>query len=425
MIKYLFYIRKKLFLNLIKLGCHFNFPFLSALMIYLSLFKSKKIKFDKNPNKTAIVFYKTGGIDDLESSFIDSKSKNRILFLERELFRELNFFFIQDYNQSVQGYKNSKKNIKYTLFLESFVNWLNRFLNEIYFISFNFAYPEEFYLKDICYKKKIRYLIMYKECIRSEGNFEYLFGKFYKNTYSINKNIFKISVYNKMTYQHLIKNNIFKKKQIEITGMPRALYSLENNNYDTERIITFFLISKKAGFPLKKNLLPKNLQKFDWNKLNEEILSILAKLSLKYPNIRFIIKGKSGAIDEYSDLEKKFETSKLNFLFGGTGHNLIKSSLLIIAFNSTTIFETILSKKKIIIPFFKNYRNRKISKFVYNFPLSLCVKNSNQLISNIERVLNSNLKMKYSQKKDYNKLINQYLGDIKKARSNMKNFINI
>ncbi len=207
--------------------------------------------------------------------------------------------------------------------------------------------------------------------------------------------------------------------------MPRALYSLENNNYDTERIITFFLISKKAGFPLKKNLLPKNLQKFDWNKLNEEILSILAKLSLKYPNIRFIIKGKSGAIDEYSDLEKKFETSKLNFLFGGTGHNLIKSSLLIIAFNSTTIFETILSKKKIIIPFFKNYRNRKISKFVYNFPLSLCVKNSNQLISNIERVLNSNLKMKYSQKKDYNKLINQYLGDIKKARSNMKNFINI
>ena len=101
---------------------------------------------------------------------------------------------------------------------------MNKFLNRIYFISFNFAYPEEFYLKDVCFKK-IHYLIMYKECIRSEGNFKYLFGKFYKNTYSVNKNIHKISVYNEMTYKHLIKNNIFKKDQIKITGMPRATYS--------------------------------------------------------------------------------------------------------------------------------------------------------------------------------------------------------
>ena len=266
---------------------------------------------------------------------------------------------------------------------------------------------------------------MYKECIRSEGNFEYIFGKFYKNTYSINKNIYKISVYNKMTYQHLIKNNIFKKNQIEITGMPRAAYLINKNSYKTEKIVTFFLISKKAGFPLKKTLLPKNLQNFDWNKLNEEILSILAKLSLKYPNFKFIVKGKSGAKDEYRGLGKKFKTSKLNFLFGGSGHNLIKSSLIIIAFNSTAIFETILSKKKIIIPYFKNYRNRKISKFVYNFPLSLCIKNSNQLISGIEKALNSNLKIKNSQKKNYNKLINHYLGDVNKARSNMRNFINV
>ena len=117
--------------------------------------------------------------------------------------------------------------------------------------------------------------------------------------------------------------------------------------------------------------------------------------------------------------------SKLNFLFGGAGHNLIKSSLLVIAFNSTTIFETILNKKKIIIPYFKKYRIKKLNKFVYNYPMSICVNNSAQLISNIEKMLNSNFNEKYNKKKNYNKLVYNYLGDIKKSRANMKNFLDI
>ena len=89
------YIRKKIFLNLVKLGCYLNIPFLSAFGIYLSLYKSKKIQFEKNSKKTAIVFYKSGGIQDLESAFVNSKSKNRIFYLHRELFRELNFFLLE------------------------------------------------------------------------------------------------------------------------------------------------------------------------------------------------------------------------------------------------------------------------------------------------------------------------------------------
>ena len=148
-------------------------------------------------------------------------------------------------------------------------------------------------------------------------------------------------------------------------------------------------------------------------------------MSLKYPEIKFIVKGKSGALDEYSDLKNKFKNSKLNFLFGGTGHNLIESSLLVIAFNSTTVFETILNKKKIIIPYFKHYRIQKLRKFVYNFPLSLCANDSSQLHNYIEKTLNSNSNEKYFQNEDYSKLIYDYLGDIKKSRTNIKNFLDI
>ena len=82
------FIRKKIFLNLVKLGCYLNIPFLSAFGIYLSLYKSKKIQFEKNSKKTAIVFYKSGGIQDLESAFVNSKSKNRIFYFSTD---ECNF----------------------------------------------------------------------------------------------------------------------------------------------------------------------------------------------------------------------------------------------------------------------------------------------------------------------------------------------
>ena len=88
MIKYFLNIRKKILLSLVKLGCYFNVPLLSALGIYLSLFKPKKIQFEKNPKKTAIVFYKTGGIEYLESAFVNSKSKNKI------------FIYIENYSEN-------------------------------------------------------------------------------------------------------------------------------------------------------------------------------------------------------------------------------------------------------------------------------------------------------------------------------------
>jgi len=161
MIKSFFYIRKKIFLNLVKLGCYLNIPFLSALGIYLSLYKSKKIKFEKNSKKTAIVFYKSGGIQDLESAFVNSKSKNKIFYLHRELFRELNYFFIRNYSQSIVEYKNSKKNSQYQIFLENFINWLNKFLNEIYKLGplnedlLKFSSQEIFLLNQIQNKKNI------------------------------------------------------------------------------------------------------------------------------------------------------------------------------------------------------------------------------------------------------------------------------
>ena len=48
-----------------------------------------------------------------------------------------------------------------------------------------------------------------------------------------------------------------------------------------------------------------------------EILFALEKLSLKYPKIKFIVKGKSGAMDEYSGLKKNLKILKLIFYLVG------------------------------------------------------------------------------------------------------------
>jgi hypothetical protein len=434
MIKFIILLKQKICIFLIKLGCYFNFPIITAFILYFILFRSKKIKVNRTYKKTAIIFYKSNGISDIESSFNNNKSKNRILLLERMYLREINYFFLKKnnffnffnfYKSSIKQHIKSKKNQKYDIFLTKIISWLNFFLGNFYFVSFNFAYPEEFYLRDVCLKKKIPYLILYKESIRTKGNYNLTFGKTYKDTLDFNKNIFKIAVYNNDTCRELIKNNIFKKNQINITGMPRSLTSLKKKKNIKKENITFFLISKLAGIPQDKKLLPNTIKNFNWEDVNQKIISTFNKISRRFPHINFIIKSKAG-IDKkiVKKIKESLISPNIKFYIGGAGHLLIQSSFIVIAFNSTTVFEAILNKKKVIVPYFKKYRKKIYKDYIHDYPKNLYVKNERELVKEIEITINSkSINNKIG--KNHYKLINKYLGDIKNAPKNMRNFLNI
>jgi hypothetical protein len=419
-------IKQKIFIFLLNLGCIFNSPLTTAFVVYLSLFKSKKIRFNKNYKKTAIIMYRANGIDDVESAFQYYKSKNKILFLERIYLKKINSFFTQEDKITIHQYLKNKRNEKYFIFLSKFVKWLRFFLGNIYFVSFNFAFSEEFNLRDICFKKKILYLLMYKECVRTKGNYNSTFKIKYKDAVNLNKNILKISVYNDDMKKELIKNNIFNKNQIYVTGMPRSSYSQKKEKKIIKKNIVFFLTSERAGIPVDRNLLPNKIKDLNWSDINESVLQVFRELSERYPMINFIIKSKAGlGKKDQNKIKNNIKNLNIKFYQGGAGHSLIKSSFVVIAFNSTTVYEAILNGKKVIIPYLKKYKNKTYRDYILEYPKHLCVESKKELVKKIEATINNKKLINAEISKKESKLIKKYLGNIKMAPKNMRQFLNI
>lgn len=411
---------------LLNLGCYLNLPIINALIIYFALFKSKKIKFNKVYKKTAIVLYRANGVDDIESTFQNNKSENRILFLARVYLKTINSYFEKSDKITIHQYLKKTKNKRYRNFLSKLIKWLKFFLGDIYFVSFNFAFSEEFNLRDVCFKEKVTYLIMYKECVRTKGNYELTFGKLYKNSLNFNKNILKISVYNKDMKKELIKNNIFNKNQISITGMPRSSYLKRRSEQKLKKNIVFFLISKTAGMPQNISIRPRKLKNFNWDKINEIIIKVFSELSEKYPKINFIIKSKEGINkkDKFK-ITNYIKRPNIKFYVGGSGHALVQSSFIVIAFNSTTVYEGILNRKQVIIPYLREYNNSFLKNYVHEYPDYLCIRNKKELTSRIEALITNKKMKKTKLNKKENNLIKKYLGNIEKAPKNMRQFLNI
>tara|TARA_B100000886_G_scaffold101634_1_gene67519 strand:+ start:3927 stop:5216 length:1290 start_codon:yes stop_codon:yes gene_type:complete len=425
---YLFQLRRRVYLILIKIGCKFNLPFLTSIILILSFINPKNIFISRKFKRTYIVFFKSGGISDLEATFEGKVSKNRFYYFHREYFKTINSQFLNR-NYSIKEFNNhfiSYKNLNYFFFLKKVLKWLNFFLGEITFLSFNFAYSEEFYLREVCKEVKIDYLIMYKESIRTEGNVNYTFKKFYKNTVNVNNNIKKISVYNDDMKKYLYENKIFKKNQIVITGMPRSIY-LQKNPNKNNNIITFFLISRKAGFPLFQKTKNKYLDNLNWNKLNKVIVESLVKVANLNKSIVIMIKGKAGSKFEPNTIsmikrliKRRVKYNNIKIILGGSGHKFISKSFIVIGFNSTTIFEALINQVNVIVPYFKIYKKPKLKKFILKYPNSICVDNNKKLQSKILSCINDNKKFESNK---HNFFVKKYLGDVKNAPRNMRKFL--
>ena len=75
-----------------------------------------------------------------------------------------------------------------------------------------------------------------------------------------------------------------------------------------------------------------------------------------------MIKYKTGILEK-DKIIKRFKNEGTKIIFGGTGHELLKNASVVIAFNSTIIFEAIAAKIPVIIPYFNIQSNQK--KFVF------------------------------------------------------------
>ncbi len=428
-------IYKNFFLQLSTFGCIINFPILSALSIVFTLSKLKFIKKENNKdNSKIIVFYRSGGFQDLREAFRNQSSKHDFYILDRIHLKNIyKFFFLRKYNNNLNLYLQNKSIIildkDYFQYTYKVINWLKFFLNKISFLSFSLFYWDDVVFRENAKKMGINNYLLYKECFRSPiEQCIYFENRFYKYLNSFKS----IGVYNLDTKKYLLNNSNIKSNVIKNIGCCRStpLYKKYKNKSTNEKIknILLFYIEDFKGIPkvaknrdINSKVKTKINKDLNWRNISKDVSIIIIKLAKKFPNINFIIKCKVGQKIP-KNLEYQFKKIKnIDLIKHGLGHELIEKSQIILGLNSAATIETLLAKKLLMVPFF-GIERKIIKNYLYKYPKENIFLNYNKF----EKSLNNNIIKGYITKKNFNtnqkKTINKYLGDYINAKKNLRNF---
>tara|TARA_B100000579_G_C22845916_1_gene864301 strand:+ start:2860 stop:4209 length:1350 start_codon:yes stop_codon:yes gene_type:complete len=404
-----------------RLSCKINFPLLSAFIIYLSLRRIKKIKYHPKNKLTLLVLHKEGGIDDLTCAYQNRISKINYLNLHRKFIKIIfhNFFekkiYDYDYNYYDRDIVLNKK--KYFTYLRNVIFYLKKIKKFNGFINFNIFYYSEVELQKACKSENLKFFSIHKEGLHPP---EYL--KCLKWIYTNTSNNFygdKVFIYNNFEKKNLITSKVCKPKQIVVVGMPRLNQSFairQNDILNSKEIKNIIIYQSQERFlPYRKN---KNFKKpqhplFDFKlpySLEEteiKCIKVLKKIS-KIKNIKLTVKCRTGQnISRFKNVYKN-----LNVISGGAGHKHLIGNQIVIAFNSTIIFEALAAGKIVFTPIFvKSYK--KNSTYFFNlFNTTLIDKNKKSFEKNIIKIIeNKNYRKKYQDSKKIKRLLKIYLNN--------------
>ena len=417
-----------LFLNI---GCYFNLPYVVAILIKIQSFKIKSIREKSITRKNLIIFYKSGGVDDIFAAYEKKYTRKNIKFIPRFNLQVINKFFLGENFDLRKINLNHKIDITYYKFIEQIINNLFTLYNSnLEFLSFNLSYPEEIVFREICHRKKINFFVLHKENVRSKGYKEVIF-KHYGDNYVSFKNLKKIAVYNQSTKKNLLKYNLVNKNKICVVGFPRGVYSIKNrisNNSSKIKTIIYFMISPYAGMYRKNGKLNfrgisiRKHKQFSWEPIINSVEKILLKVANENPNINIIFKGKTGVHkDRIIFLKNKIKFKNVFFIDGGTGHKLLKKNSLVIGLNSTAVIEAMICNLNILVPLYKKYRSYPYNHYTHKYHPDLLANNEHDLKKVILDYLNkknlANVQMKYKF------TIKHYFEKINNANDKLREFI--
>lgn len=345
-------------LVLINFFVKINSPKICGFIISLNIRKLKIIKSNtKNPKKI-LVFPKSNGTEDIIESFKNKKSDIIFFLLPRQFLQKIFLFFFnksycQDYFTKLTKLKDIEKKNSYVSFLTSTFRYVEYFIQFDGFVSFNLFYYAEKYFEEVCKNLNKKYIILHKESAftpSEEKNAPEIYKKYNDKSLS-----YKISVYTESQKKILIKSKIAHKNQITVVGTPRSDYAYRLRKIaPKDKVIVFYLIEYNRSTAISGSKV-KN-----WSKLYNQTLKYLFEFAKNNPDIQIILKGKTG-VHEKGQSNLNHLPKNCRFIDGGSGHSLLRNAAVVIAFNSTIVFEAIASNRNLIIPNFneenKFYRN--------------------------------------------------------------------
>ena len=243
------------------------------------------------------------------------------------------------------------------------------------------------------------------------------------------KKFSNISVYNKETKNFLINYGKIKKTKIDIIGFPRAIFSkkLKKKSYSDEKRLNvlFYYFEHDRGFG---NQTQNEMKRNNWMNLRDDVVETLFELAKNYHN-KLSITIKSKTFDLFSDYSRQIMNENLDnlkFLYGGTGHQLLNNADLVISFNTSATYESMVAEKKLIVPLFKNFQKKKYKDAILKVPKQIIVDSKIKLREKIKESIMQHV----SKKKDknnfnlYRPYIKKYFGDYYNSDLSGIKFIN-
>tara|TARA_B100001123_G_C15339194_1_gene1034055 strand:- start:1086 stop:2405 length:1320 start_codon:yes stop_codon:yes gene_type:complete len=414
----------KLNLLITKVAAYFNYPFICYLSILISL--KRHNFFTKRKKKNILVLYRSLGIFDLEK-FNDINQSHSLFILPRFHLKIIFHIFFKDLNHSINDNDYLTKNIHienkkkfYRDFLSKVLFYLNKKFNFSSILSFNFRYYAERELHFAAKNNKIKFVCLHKESLVFPGEIEPYYellksyGK-YGGDY--------ILFYNNDLKNILSKTLVASPKNLKVIGMPRADYYFRKKiKPKSKKFILIFLINPKRMIHIMKKKYLKNLKvdlkQLNWSQLSYNLIDNVLKFAKKNPEVEFIFKTKKLFMKDVNLNQKSQESMVCNaklknckLAFGGDSRQLIEKSKCVIGFNSTTLIESLILKKPIIVPTFG------IKKIILkNFTLNLknsafYAKNQKELNKVLNDVVTGKINRTKAGKKVLRNIITKYLGN--------------
>ena len=328
---------------------------LFAIILFFNIKRLKNIECKNKDIKKILVFSKSGGIEDIKQALNSKKNNIQVFFIPRSFLKKVHSYFFKsiekkDYFTKLNNNDEIFKKNSFVDFLTHSFKYLDKIFKINAFVSFNLFYYSEKYFEEVCKNLNKKFIILQKESAltpNEEKEYADVYRKY--NNKSLSS---KISVYSQSQKKILVKSRIGTENQIVVNGCPRSDFSFKlRKEKPKNKTIVFFLIQTK------RYSFTKSSQNLDWKKLYSQTLNYLNDYIKLNPNVTLILKGKTGVH------KKKFLSKYLNkncfYIDGGTGEKFLRDAKVVVAFNSTIVFESIASHRNLIIP---NFNNENISK---------------------------------------------------------------
>jgi len=243
---------------------------------------------------------------------------------------------------------------KYKEYLSRMVPILKKILGFDAILSGNINYIEQQELAQVCHEQKIPFCVLHKEAIVVEDTYR-KFVNNYKTSRFVGD---KLMFYNRQCLEGMLGINLqgLTRDKAVLTGIPRFDYYFlkKNNELQTKKQIVLFSFLPRYSFRFitQDEQRLKKIEEISYN-----FIKSFMDFALKHKEIKVIIKTK--AADYYLQYPQKIfqenfrgKISNLEIVNFGDPSELIKSSIAVAGFNSTTLIEALICNKLIIAPDF-------------------------------------------------------------------------